>query len=331
MACVAVIATSCDVHEFGDRLPDNTDDSDLDAVVSEVTLHLNFDTIMPLHRELIYTRGIDDMFDAYYHVELYRMNSKGEYNNDPDISINYVNADISTLNHDMRLRLADGTYRVVAWTHYVDEGEIFRHFELEDLKYASISDYKAYVGNTDMADAYSGVTHITIKNADTDTHRHKVDMTRPVAKFEVYATDVDEFLRLMNAKNKKVSRADLNAGKYTVRIKYNGYVASKYNIISDYVVDSRLNLYFSGPLTMLDDHEARLGFDYLFVNVEGGGVTISMEVLDENGESVASVSNIDVPLRQGYLTVLRGEFMSSNKSGIGISADFIGPDINIRF
>lgn len=331
VTCVAACATSCDVHEFGDKFID-TDDSQV-QVGTDITLSLDFNTIMPLHREIIYTRGASqsELFDAYYHVELYRMNSKGSYDEDPDISINYVNSDISNLNHDLHLRLQDGTYRVVAWTHYVDEGEIFKHFELDNLKFASISDYKAYNGNTNMADAYRAVNYIEIKNDDSATHHHKVEMSRPVAKFEVYATDIDAFLEMMAKKQKPVTRAELNSGKYTAKIIYNGYVGSMYNIISDYVADARPNLYFSGPITMLDEQEARLAFDYVFVNNYGGTVTISMEICDDTGECVASVKNVEVPLMQGYLTILRGEFMSSKTNGVGISSDFIGPDYNIRF
>lgn len=329
VACLAVTAASCDVHEFGNAVPD--DDSQKAA---DITLHLDFNTIMPLHRELIYTRNSSDadIYDVYYHVELYRMNQKGEYNDDPEISINYVDADVVNLDHDIRVRLSNGTYRVVAWTHFVEDNEIYKHFEVNNLKFASISDHKAYTGNTDMADAYRGISYITIDNDNIKTDTvYTVDMNRPVAKFEIYATDVDQFLNLTESSKKAAARSAIEEGKYTVRVKYNGYVGSKYNLISDYVADSRTNLYFTGPITMIDDHEARLGFDYLFVNVDGGGVTLSMEICNEAGERVATVSNIEVPLRQGHLTVLRGEFMSSKSDGIGISTDFIGPDINIRF
>lgn len=317
VACAALLATSCDVHEFPGAQTEETIDNS-----SDVTLHLLFDTAMPLHSELIYTRSLDE-FDAYYHVEIYEMLEDGTYDDEAFLKVNYVNTNINNLNHDIALRLNPGKYRVIAWTHYVEDQEVFKRFAFDNLKTTSISDYQAYNGNSDMADAFRSVKYIDIASSRAG-QEFDVEMTRPVAKFEVYATDIDKF-------TKRLGNSDLTEGKYTAKIIYSGYVPSVYDLIMDYVKDSRLNLSFTGPITMINDHEARIGFDYLFVNTWGGGVTISMEIYNTLGTRVAQVKDIEVPLRQGYLTVLRGEFMSSNSSGVGISSEFIGPDINIRF
>jgi hypothetical protein len=228
-------------------------------------------------------------------------------------------------NQTITMSLGSGSYRLHVWASYVEDNEYDRYFAVESLQEIAITDTKSRTGNTDMADAFRSIHSIDVH---AQSREFTVPMTRPVAKFELRAKDVQEFV----ANTSSTSRAakDLIDGKYTATVRYIGYVPCLYSLAVDNTVDSRTNMSFTGALTLDGDNEAVVGFDYLFINPNGGAVSLVVDIYDANGTRVAGTSSFDVPLKQGHLTVVTGNFLSSESNGLGINSEFIGPDYNIR-
>lgn len=118
---------------------------------------------------------------------------------------------------------------------------------------------------------------------------------------------------------------------YRIVIKYPAYMPSTYNIITDRPTDSSMGQWFEGKIEMLDDGNAELGFDYVFVNGSEASVQLAMEIYPLNGKSaVATTGTMTIPLMRGKLTEVRGKFLTTKTSeGIGIIPGFDG-EFNIE-
>ena len=78
-------------------------------------------------------------------------------------------------------------------------------------------------------------------------------------------------------------------------------------------------------LGILNDNEASLGFDYVFVNGKEAGVSVQIGLYDGEDRQIALSEPIDVSLKRSYHTILRGSFlMQQATGGIVINPDFDG-------
>ena len=66
---------------------------------------------------------------------------------------------------------------------------------------------------------------------------------------------------------------------------------------------------------MIDDHNARLGFDYVFVNGKESSVMVAVGLFDENGTKLSMSSQIEVPIKRSMLTTVKGSFLMQNANG----------------
>lgn len=56
---------------------------------------------------------------------------------------------------------------------------------------------------------------------------------------------------------------------------YSGYLPDTYNIAADKPVDARTGVWFESKIGIINENEASLGFDYVFVNGQQTAVTIT--------------------------------------------------------
>ena len=76
---------------------------------------------------------------------------------------------------------------------------------------------------------------------------------------------------------------------------------------------------------MLDEHNARLGFDYVMVNGRESSVMVAVGLFDENGVRLSMTNPIEVPLKRSMLTTVKGSFlMQDTGGGVAINPDFDG-------
>ena len=94
--------------------------------------------------------------------------------------------------------------------------------------------------------------------------------------------------------------------------------------------DSWTGVIYDSTIRAVNDDEAEVAFDYVFVNGSETAVTVAMEVYDLDDNLLARIPAFDVPLKRSKLTIVKGDFLTTRAGGeIGISPDFEG-DFNIE-
>ena len=199
------------------------------------------------------------------------------------------------------------------------------YYDTEDLQRVACRD--PYTGSTDYRDCLYGTTALDLRQYRDEWNAKvqiKVDMVRPLAKYELIATDVKDFLR----KTKK-QRADDAA--FTITFSYGFYLPTVFNVLAGKPADSRTGVTYTAPLTVPDDgtEECRIGTDFVFVNGAESFVSLSMEIRDSGGNVISRTTGLKVPYRRGHLTTVRARFLTNEmQGGVDIDDDFDG-DIDV--
>ena len=108
--------------------------------------------------------------------------------------------------------------------------------------------------------------------------------------------------------------------KYKVVFFYSGYMPNAYNMMEGKPCDSATGVKFSSAISTIDNHDARLGFDYVFVNGEESSVMVTVALYDEEGTQLSISRQIEVPIKRSMLTTVRGSFLMQNTGG-GVAID----------
>ncbi len=226
----------------------------------------------------------------------------------------------------IRLKLHAVEYTLAVWTDYVAAGtDTDLYYDTEDLQRVACTD--PYTGSTDYRDCLYGTTALDLRQYRDEWNAKvqiKVDMVRPLAKYELIATDVKDFLR----KTKK-QRADDAA--FTITFSYGFYLPTVFNVLAGKPADSRTGVAYTIPLAVPDDgtEECRIGTDFVFVNGAESFVKLSMEIRDSGGNVISRTTGLEVPYRRGHLTTVRARFLTNEmQGGVDIDPDFDG-DIDI--
>ena len=155
-------------------------------------------------------------------------------------------------------------------------------------------------------------------------------MERPLAKYRFIATDLKEYeeLRLREAEKDgdlTSTPPPIDLSKYKVVITYGGFYPTVYNLATDEPIDVRTGVNFNIVPRKIEEEEVDLGFDYVFIGRQESGVNVSLSIYDEKGKLVAGMSGIEVPLRRGQLTTVRGKFLTAKSAGdVAIDPSFDG-------
>ncbi len=322
---LAAVTTSC-VHEFPE-LAESTD----------FTIHLNFDTELPLYKEVVRTtsRAINDAdaYDIRHIVTAHRLNRDGSYDRTADTTIVFTCQDVKNLDCSRRLKLREGNYKFFVWSDFVDEGTSNdKYYNPSDFSEIILSDKKGYTGSCDFRDAFRGSVDgsVTVRKDEMMTVDNEVSVTmkRPLAKFKFVATDYEEFIanvvKMEAAKNKEsiddTQTRGINPDDYRVVFRYSGFVPCSYNMFTDKPADSWTGLQFASAMKLTEDKEIEMGYDYVFVNGSEAGVSVMAQVYDKDGVLVSSTPVIDVPLVRSKLTIVKGKFLTSTSNG-GLDID----------
>ena len=330
-ACALLCITSCAVHEWPEPRP------------ADVIVNLDFDTQLPQYKVLNEegTRASHDGrdYDIRYTIAAYRLLQDGSYAEEPFLLKVFSKDEIEELNASFRFSIDEGSYRFYVWTDFVLAGTRSDYF-YNTTSFRRISLQGAHEGNNDFRDAFSGSADLkVIRRGSKETPSTvTVQMRRPLAKFEFITTDLQEFItKTIEAMiRKEEAEAAAKAGetksegdtktpvvdleKYTVVFFYSGYMPNAYNMMEGKPCDSATGVKFSSAISTIDNHDARLGFDYVFVNGEESSVMVTVALYDEEGTQLSISRQIEVPIKRSMLTTVRGSFLMQNTGG-GVAID----------
>lgn len=222
----------------------------------------------------------------------------------------------------IRLRLHAVEYTLAVWTDYVAAGTTDDlYYDTKDLQYIACTD--PYTGSTPYRDCLYGTAALDLRqyrDAWNAKVQVKVELVRPLAKYELIATDVQKFLE-------KTQRQRAGGTAYTITVRYGFYFPLGFNVLTGKPGRSEMGVAFTAPLAVTDNGsgECTLASDYIFVNGEESYVPLSIEIKDDAGNGISRTTGIDVPYRRGHLTTVRGHFLTNRyDTGIGIDPDFDG-------
>ena len=227
----------------------------------------------------------------------------------------------------IHLKLHALEYTLAVWTDYVKAGTTDDlYYDTDNLQQVACTD--PYTGSTDYRDCLYGTAALDLRQYRDEWNARvqvKVDMVRPLAKYELIATDVQKFLQ-------KTQKQRAGGTAYTITVSYGFYFPLGFNVLSGKPDRSEMGVAFTAPLTVTDNGsgECTLASDYIFVNGDESYVPLGIEIKDNAGNGISRTTGIDVPYRRGHLTTVRGHFLTNRyDTGIGIDPDFDDDDINI--
>ena len=227
----------------------------------------------------------------------------------------------------VNLKLHAVEYTLAVWTDYVTAGTTDDlYYNTEDLQQVACRD--PYTGSTDYRDCLYGTAALDLRPYRDEWNTKvqvKVDMVRPLAKYRIIATDVQEFLE-------KTAKQRAEGTAYTITVRYGFYFPLGFNVLTGKPERSEMGVAFTAPLTAADDGsgECILASDYIFVNGSESYIPLGIEIKDDAGTGISRTTGIDVPYRRGHLTSVRGHFLTNRyDTGIGIDPDFDDEEIDI--
>lgn len=338
-----VLLTACDVHEWPDT-PENV----------TFRLKLRYEKEMTVWEHLydgteVTEQGLGDTYDngrehgkIRYIICAYPLTDKQRSAREYTREFVFTKDIAEGYDHEATLDLAAGNYRIMVWSDLVENDGDTPYHDAGD--FAEITLQGDHSGNNDYRDAFRGTGDISL-TADVAEYvpgTLEITMQRPLAKFEVITNDLTEFIQKeglrITAKNsgaESASESDpatrVNVEDYKVAFHYVGFMPCAYSMFTDKPVDSSTGVMFQSALKGLNDREASMGFDYVFVNGTESAVTVQIGLYDKEGTRLSLTEPITVPLRRNHHTILRGKFLMSKASGgVTINPDFDG-DHNLIF
>lgn len=337
-----VLPSGCDVHEW----PDATEHE-------YFALNLVFETDLPQWEHthsgrsrsgsLPVTLGMRDYGLMRYTIRAYPLVG-GVPEENHSYELTFTRDIVGGYDCTSVMHLPVGSYRIMVWSDLNERDGDAPFYNIDDFREISLQG--EHSPNNDYRDAFRGVVDVTIDSytVEHDMQSSTVVMQRPLAKFEFVTTDLIEFFDKearasrdgattatddsSNPALAESSRAP-SLDDYTVVFHYIGYMPSSYSMVSDKPVDSRTGVKFNSTLTRLNDEEATMGFDHVFVNGSQTAVTVQLELFNKEGEQVSLTDPIEVPLKRSMHTVVRGSFlMMESTGGMGIDPGYTG-DFNL--
>ncbi len=320
---IGMLHVSCDVHEFPDE-----------GLEHEVVLVLSFDRELPIYKTVelntkvpykSWTKVSDDQndYDLRHVLQIYRADRNGKFDRNVFRRMIIVRDDVNIMTDSVRLSLPAGEYRFITWSDHTVEGEL--DFFYNTLQFDEISLQGEYIGCNDMRDAFTGTQEQEIISSIVNVV--PVRMSRPLAKYTFISTDFEEFktrvLEALAVKGETTKAIDLN--EFKVEFSYSGFMPSSYNLHTMKPADAKTGVSFETRMSKIDEYNAKLGFDYVFVNGSDASVNVQITTYDTDGSVIARSDPFEVPLAKSQHTIIKGKFLTALKSGsVGIDPEFDG-------
>lgn len=316
---IAVLSLASCVHEFP---KEGVSGGNPLIITGTINVRLSFDSLT-LYQEIFTTRAAEGknlrsrlVFEVYpegvtepvYHQVFYR-----EAND--------------TSSYNIQLELESQRYNIVAWHDYVDASGTNPFYTIGNLRSIHLPTPASYIGNTDDKDCQSLVAELDLTPYEGQWNvsitRH-YEMSRPLAKIVFITTD-------LNIDDENMQDVQSFLDQYKTKIVYTGYLPTGFNALGNRPNDSDVGYSCDASLSILDNGEVCVAFDYILINTEATYVDAAIYVYDENGEEVTHSEPVHFPIIRNGITVLRDRFFTKTPpAGVTIQPEFDG-EINIYY
>ena len=316
-----LFVSSCDpVHEFpGDP-------------TRHVVLDLVYQTGLP-EFAVSYpsTNGRAEDFKVRYVVRAFGSTDSRGYSRIASYETEVITDWTGEYDRQLEIDVTPGDWQFIVFTEFIQaQTKKSYYYDSDDFSAITLTMENGYEGNNDLRSAFRGVAEATIDDG-LGTTTIPVECVRPLAKFGIVSTDLDEFIEKeivakASRDNLEIPAISIDIQDYDVKISYQGYLPYIFNMFTNKPADSTTGISFKGIPEVYNGNEVMLAFDYLFVNGTESSTNVYLEVYERaTGTLVASSGPIKIPLKRSYFTIVRGQFLTSTSSGgIGINPGFSG-------
>lgn len=220
----------------------------------------------------------------------------------------------------VEIPLLPDEYDIRLWADWTDDGTTAgKYYDTEDLHNVEVRTDGYTAGEaTGTKDAYYAHAAVSASGGAQD---ESVELVRPFARYRLVATDVEGYEKLVSREGYPPIE-DLQ-----VHITYTGYFPTGFDVTTGKPNDA-LNTgvaYTTVPVAAegYDEAEARqVGADFVLTNGGDSFVTATVRMTDRTtGETVSTVQEVKIPYRRGYLTTVRGRFLTAGKTSGGADID----------
>ena len=183
-----------------------------------------------------------------------------------------------------------------------------------------------HYGCNDLRDAFNGTVEAAVSETSLEA---TVEMGRPMAKFSFISNDLEDFMasitKMRTVKDNGNETRAVELSDLKVVFHYYGFMPSSFNMFTNKPASAVTGVSFESEIKALNEKEADLGFDYVFVNGAESAVSVYLEVFDADGTLLSSFKPIKVPLVRSKLTIVKANFLTSEANGgVSIVPDFDG-------
>lgn len=231
--------------------------------------------------------------------------------------------------YSFSLSMFEGSYSVALWIDYGSYLSDDKYYNTEALTRIAILDKENYIANTSQKDGFAAYTTVSVEAKDSaNMATVEVEMMRPLAKYNIIATDVEIYNKLQAADESLPAIEDLS-----VKIYYEGYLPYDFSLTQLAVSNAQLGYSYDGT-NIISNGTMLLASDYVFATVESfSDVTIVFS--DSKGNIVSSCSGLRVSYAGDMESTVYGEFLTCGlegdvSGGIGLETEW-DEDINFRF
>lgn len=238
----------------------------------------------------------------------------------------------TTVSIPLNMKLHARKYQLAVWADYVEksEGETYQTFyDATDMGF--IQRAAPYKGNVKYYDAFYGNIPLDLsayRDQWNVTVPVDIKMTRPMASYNLIATDVAKFL-------KKVADKEITGKKFTMTVKYNYYLPTGFDALTGRLKNSLQYIEYNKTVDLAtlqkeeNKEEFNISFDFLLINNESASsIPVTIEITNESKTVVARYQNLKVPYERNKETTIRGYFLTASP-GISFDPDFNDDDIII--
>lgn len=326
----ALLLTGC-IHQFPE-IDDNGGIVPPDDTHHEVTLHLTHDYSWGSSDFDLGTRSGDDGYQSRYTVKAFLAGTHAIPVYSDEIYADGANPEDFTL----PIALPKGS-----WDIYILKDNVREDRILHDVSdFGSIGYADDYSGADEGREILEGIATISV---DGDGE-YEVTMLRPQAKYVFVATNFRQFYEevLLGADEsgelKGKSWSELSEGQkeqllngYSIVGIYPLFMPSVYNMYSRKIIDSARGINFETSITPIDDDNAILAFDHVFIGENDNAVQVQIALRVPDGTLYQLTSTETIPLRRGEITYAYGDILHvpQGSGGVEIETDFSG-EFNIH-
>lgn len=212
-------------------------------------------------------------------------------------------------------------YKVLVWQDLVKSataGDLW--YSTSSLNSIKVWESSVYKGMSDrkLTQATNETVDLSIYASQWNIEKTiDIPLARPQAKYVLITTDLKKFANSYGA------ISDLKDCR--IRVSYNGFMPSGYNVSTGLLNDSKGGYGYDAYIYQLNDKEAIVAFDYTLVGPSDTSVELRVEVFDKDGNLLNSVNSVKVPLSRNKFTIIKKEFLTKEYGGgVGIDSEFDG-------